>query len=165
MGGATFLRMRQTHRRGFTIIELLAVMLIISILATIGIPRYRHAKERALAAAIVADMQQIRSISYQVFATINAWPEDMPPGVVPPSFIQSMGAGASFSRVGYTLDWDVVNVPVGGEMVQHAALTVRPESPSLVPLIRSQLGAPGNQIISGDAVVLLIDPIVAGAGG
>ncbi len=139
-------------------------MVIISALASIGIPRYRYAKERALAAAIVSDMQQIRAISYQVFATINAWPEDTPPGVVPPTFVQSMGAGASFSRVGYTLDWDVVNVPVGGEMVQHAALTVRPESESLVPIIRSQLGGPANQLVANDAVILIIDPIVASTG-
>jgi prepilin-type N-terminal cleavage/methylation domain-containing protein len=156
--------MYRTPRRGFSIVELLAVMVIISALATIGIPRYRYAKERALAAAIVADMQQIRAISYQVFATINAWPEDMPPGVVPPSFVQSMGPGASFSRVGYTLDWDVVNVPVAGQMVQYAALTVRPESESLVPIIRGQLGAPAAQLTTSDAVVFLIDPIIASSG-
>jgi prepilin-type N-terminal cleavage/methylation domain-containing protein len=48
------LRCARRHRRGFTIIELLIVMVLIAILATMAIPRARTTTYRADAAALLA---------------------------------------------------------------------------------------------------------------
>jgi prepilin-type N-terminal cleavage/methylation domain-containing protein len=155
----------RTRRTGFTIVELLVVMVVIGILATVGIPRMRDAKDRATAASIVAQMSMFRATAYAVFAQINGWPEDLPPGVIPPEFITSIGENPGFAFPGYTYDWDHVNVPIGGALVPHVALTVRPERRELVPMIRAGLGPAGRVLESDDAVTLVVDAVVAGMEG
>ncbi len=46
-------------RRGFTIIELLVVISIIGLLASIAMPRYQLVKQRAQVAAMVSDLRNL----------------------------------------------------------------------------------------------------------
>ena len=46
-----------TNRNGFTLIELLIVAVLIGTVAAIAIPRYTGAKDRAYAAAMLADLR------------------------------------------------------------------------------------------------------------
>ena len=48
-----------TSRRGFSLIELLTVITIIGILASIAIPKYRGTKERALVASMISDLRNL----------------------------------------------------------------------------------------------------------
>lgn len=47
------------NRKGFTLIEVVMVMVIVSILAGVAIPRYAGSKERALVAAMQADLHVV----------------------------------------------------------------------------------------------------------
>lgn len=58
------------NRKGFTLIEVVVVMLIIGVLAGVAVPRYTGAKDKALMAAMRADLH-VAAIYEEQFATEN----------------------------------------------------------------------------------------------
>ncbi len=50
-----------SHRRAFTLIELLIVVVIIGILAAIAIPKFANTKEKAYIASMKADLRNLTS--------------------------------------------------------------------------------------------------------
>jgi prepilin-type N-terminal cleavage/methylation domain-containing protein len=58
------------HEKGFTLIEILVVVVVISALAGIAIPRYAGAKDRAYVAAMEADLH-IVALYEEQFAADN----------------------------------------------------------------------------------------------
>jgi type IV pilus assembly protein PilA len=61
--------MRET--RGFTLVELLVVILIVGILASIAIPKYATVKERAYLTAVKTDLKNLE-ISEEAYAAANS---------------------------------------------------------------------------------------------
>ncbi len=55
-------------RRGFTIIELLVVMAILGILASLGIPKLQGTRERAYVASMISDLRQMVTLQEAFFA-------------------------------------------------------------------------------------------------
>ena len=62
---------------GFTIIELLIVMTLIIILASIGMTQYRSAVTRAEEAALKENLFRMRDAMDQFYADKNKWPADL----------------------------------------------------------------------------------------
>lgn len=50
-----------SNRKGFTLVELMTVVIVIAILALIAIPRFRNAQEKAWRAALTSDMKNLAS--------------------------------------------------------------------------------------------------------
>ncbi len=62
------------RRRGFTLIEMLIVMLVISILAMLVIPRMLAARRRAKETQLSGNLKQLRDAVERFEANVGAWP-------------------------------------------------------------------------------------------
>lgn len=60
--------MRRVNRPGFTFIELLTVMIVIGVLASIGVPRIRNMKERSYQAMLRSDLGALRTAEEAYYA-------------------------------------------------------------------------------------------------
>lgn len=65
------------NNRGFTLVELIIVVAIIGILATIAVPAMQDAPTRAREAVIKADLYQMRSCIDQYLADKGVYPESL----------------------------------------------------------------------------------------
>jgi general secretion pathway protein G len=68
---------RELRRDGFTIIELLIVMTLVIILASIGMTQYRNSVTRAEEAALKENLFRLRDAMDQFYADKNKWPADL----------------------------------------------------------------------------------------
>jgi type II secretion system protein G len=76
------LRLRARARRGFTLIELLVVVVIIGILASIALPSFVSAQDKARNASVVANVNVVRAAVENFSADHNG---------VPPTLAQAVG--------------------------------------------------------------------------
>ena len=100
-------------RGGFTMVEMIVVVAIVSILARIALPNLQEAAIKARAAAALGDVEVIRTAAANYHARTNQWPADAAEGVVPPELVQDLPEGFSFDHGEYKLDWEVWSLPDG----------------------------------------------------
>lgn len=139
-------------RRGFTIVELLAVMAIIGILARFGVPRFWELRRRATAAAIVGDMHVIRDAALHHYQDGDMWPADYPAGTTPPELVKYLPDQFSFTRPGYLLDFE--RWTVGGTTVIGIGLSAG--DPQLGSAVESMLGSSMVAFSSGGSYTFLL---------
>jgi prepilin-type N-terminal cleavage/methylation domain-containing protein len=158
-----------TGRRGFTLIELIVVLAVISVLAGIAVPRYARVKRRALATQVAGELRAVQSAALAYFSDRQAWPPDAGTGAVPTGFAPYLDPGYSFNRrtgagnrQGYRLDWDWQRLQSGGGNGQYAAIAFVPatEWADLAPMVHQALGAGSNAMIAGTRVSLVLDGLV-----
>jgi general secretion pathway protein G len=65
------------NAKGFTLFELLAVMVILGILASIAIPSYKRSQIKARESVLAEDLYQMRRSIDAYFADNGAYPEDL----------------------------------------------------------------------------------------
>src|SRR5688572_4174700 len=68
---------RLRSSRGFTIIELLIVMTIIVVLASLGMVGYRNSVRRSQEAVLKENLFRMRDAMDQFYADKNKWPSDL----------------------------------------------------------------------------------------
>lgn len=66
--------------RGFTLVELLIVIVIIGILATIAIPKFSNSKEQAFLAAMKVDLRNLMTFQEAYLYENSAYTSTVPPG-------------------------------------------------------------------------------------
>jgi prepilin-type N-terminal cleavage/methylation domain-containing protein len=98
---------------GFTIVEVVVVLAIVSIVTRIALPSFQEATARARAAAALGDVEVVRTAAVNYYARTNEWPAEAPAGQVPPELAADLPEGFSFDRGQYQLDWDRWNLPGG----------------------------------------------------
>ena len=75
---------RPGNRRGFTLIELMTVVTILGILASMATMRYLSLENDGLAAKVGSEMQEIRLAGINYFTEHEVWPGAASPASFPP---------------------------------------------------------------------------------
>jgi len=107
------LRLRQRH--GFTLVEIMIVVAIISLLAAIAIPNLLRARHNANEAAAIAALRTISTAceSYRSAQTPTTYPANLAAlsSATPPYIDSSLGGatGASSAKQGYYYTYALVN--------------------------------------------------------
>lgn len=121
-------RMRRstTHKhliRGFTLVEIMVVVVIIGLLAAIGMPTFRQVTMRSKATALVNDIRQFTTALQTYNHQNGRWPAETNPGEIPTEMVGAISP--NFTKptpLGGQFDWDA-DVSPGG-ISAKAAITV-----------------------------------------
>jgi len=92
------------RRTGFTIIELLIVVLIIGILASVAITKFGDSKRRAYVTAMKSDLRGLATVAESRFATDNSYADLVAP---------QGSAGVTLAFVGTTSGWSATATHAG----------------------------------------------------
>lgn len=98
---------------GFTLVELLTVVLIVSVLTRIALPQMHEVRVRARATAVRADFQVVRHAAENFYADNVSWPNDADAGITPPTLAGDLPEGYAFDRGDYLLNWENWVLPNG----------------------------------------------------
>jgi len=69
--------MNGKHGRGFTLIELMVVMVVIAMLLTVAVPRYLRALERSKEAVLKQDLSALRESIDKFYGDTGKFPETL----------------------------------------------------------------------------------------
>jgi len=150
------MRHRTLGRRGFTIIELLVVFIVLSILASIAVLKYVDLRRTAQAARVAADFNAIKIASYTYYSDAAAWPTETGPGVIPPELVVPLGTGYSFIRDEYTLDYDYFPLAGSGPGSYIVGVTVTTNDPRLMTKLEQVLGKSMPFLAAGGSLTYII---------
>ena len=103
--------------KGFTLVEIMVVVVIIGLLACLAIPGYLRVQRRSQNSRVVNDIR-VFSQAFETYATQNgAWPNNAGPGVVPAGLGTAdfkVSVWQSPTTIGGVWNWDLnVNTPAG----------------------------------------------------
>ena len=145
------------RRAGFTIVELLTVMVVLGLLASLALLRYIDLTHRARAAQVAGDLQTVRLAAYGAWSETGQWPEEVGAGVIPPGMAQYLPASFSFQRDHYTLDWENFSPPGGGQTAgMQVGVVVSTTEPRLRLALENTLGNKLPFIDVGGTLTLII---------
>jgi prepilin-type N-terminal cleavage/methylation domain-containing protein len=94
---------------GFTLVELLIVVAIIGILASIAIPAMKYQLLKTRAQRIVGDLRVAESAAMEYYVDNSKWPADTQPGAEPSGLKDYLRGKVNWNNTkwGYQLDWDM----------------------------------------------------------
>jgi len=138
----------RSSRAGFTLVELLLVVVIISILAGLAIPNYQVVVTKAKAANILGEIDVMNHAVQSYLGDNNSWPPEAAAGAVPGGIVNYLPANFSFVGEDFQLDWEN-----GGGLIGVAVVTNNAQlGNALVDLVGS-----GRWFVSGNRYVFILD--------
>ncbi len=150
------MRLTRRLRNGFTIIELLVVMVVLGILSSIAILKYIDLRMSAHAARVAADFNAIKIATYAYYTDDYKWPAEVSAGVVPPELVPVMNAGTTFIKDVYTLDYDYFPIAGSGPGSYIVGVTVTTSDPKLMTKLEQLLGNTMPFLASGGSLTYII---------
>jgi prepilin-type N-terminal cleavage/methylation domain-containing protein len=146
-----------TRRQGFTFIEILVVMIVLSILAGLAILKYVDLRHRALSTSAIADLQAVRLAGYSAWYEHGVWADEVGPGVIPGALVPYLPSGFKFSKPEYTLDWDNFVPPGGGPTgAMQLGVVVTSSDVRLMKTLQYNLGSKAPFFAVGGTLTFVI---------
>jgi len=110
-------------KRGFTLVELLIVMVVMGILASLALIKTNDLRNAAIATQVSQEMRAVQIAAFNYYAEKEAWPAEAGPGQVPTGLSPLLPGqlAGSFDRVQYVLDYD--NVGSGNTQIISISAT------------------------------------------
>jgi prepilin-type N-terminal cleavage/methylation domain-containing protein len=148
------------RRAGFTIVELLTVMIVLGLLASLALLKYIDLTHRARTAQVAGDLEAVRLAAYGAWSETGQWPAETGPGVIPPGLAQYLPASFTFQRNDYTLDWENFSPPGGGQTAgMQVGVVVSTTEPRLRLALENTLG---NKLpfidVGGSLTFIIVGP-------
>lgn len=142
---------------GFTLVELLTVMIVLGLLASIALLKYIDLRHRARAAEAANDLHSIRLAAYSAMYETGTWPEEAGPGVVPPALVPYLPKSFTFDKPEYRLDWENFVPPGGGPSSgMQLGVVVTSSDPRVERAIQQVLGNQLPFISEGNTLTFVI---------
>jgi len=116
-------QIQMVNCRGFTLFELLAVMMIMSILTAIAIPSYKRSQIKAKETVLAEDLYQMRKALDAFFADRGRYPEVIDE-LVDEKYLRAIPVDP-FTRSDTSWKCIVPEVDVNGEMVEGGCFDVK----------------------------------------
>lgn len=152
---------RPDRPRGFTMIEVLTVLMVMSVVVRIGIPNYQSVLLKAEAARAVADFEAIRYAAIAYENDLHSWPEDAAPGQVPPGLVDYLPEGFTFIRPIYRLDWENWSLSSGltssPDTRGFVALSIVTDNEYLGAYLEGLLGSNATHFLLGNTYTFVVD--------
>ena len=148
------------RRAGFTFVELMTVLIVLGLLASLAILKYIDLTHRARAAQAAGDLQAVRIAAYGAWYETGKWPAEVGPGIIPPDLAPYLPAGFTFQRNEYTLDWENFVPANGGQTAgMQVGVVVSSSEPRLQRALENALG---NKLpfidVGGDLTFIIVGP-------
>ncbi len=142
-------------RNGFTMVELLIVMVVMGILATLALLKTNDLKNAAIATQVNQEMRAVQIAAFNYYADKEQWPPEAGAGQVPPGLSPLLPGqlAASFDRDRYKLDYD----NVGAGESQIISISVTTTDPQLMAKLVAYLSNKAPIfVVTGNRVTYLI---------
>lgn len=144
------------NTRGFTLIEMLVVVLLIGILANLAIPGIQDAKRKSQAAAVIGDVKVIETALFDYSATNGDMPPSASWGNVPSGFASSLPGDFSFDTGTVMFRWQRFRQAQQLRRGQYGRLRIRSDDHDLIRSVKG-LYQQGSTTGSGSTLVIYID--------
>ncbi len=149
-------------RSGFTLVELLVVIIVLSVLAGIAVMKYIDLRNAALAAQMAQEVRGIQIAAFNYYADKEVWPPSAGTGAVPAGLgplLPGQLAG-SFDRDNYEFTFENFGGD-GDNRDMIVGVTITTDDEKLFNKFVRYLGNQAPFFVSGSKITYLI----AGPGG
>ena len=126
------------------LVELLVIVVVLSLLAGIALPKYTAIKKRAVAARAIGAVMVVRGAAYAANEATGGWPAGAMSGRMPAGLRRFLPGGFRFAEADYSLAWRASVLSLSGQQISTQMVEVSTTDPLLCQSIGHLLGGTQN---------------------